>query len=271
MEAITPRQEQYLLLLAERSGISEGVTLASRTFGVSKPTTCRIFKILEQAGLVCSGARGGTQLTEYGKRYIADKQAQARQIALKLRAQGMAWETAQLESWQLVTVMTQETVQILLDGWAAPTAAGRQPDRLYPDLPPGQYQVPCQVRYSCPKQETAQAASTVLLLQNQDESVFLLLPAALDCPLYCKNVPTGDARQIWYQVGERWVGTKVYDGCGYALPETAVTPQRTGTRRLGTARICARTRDARPEQSLRQAELVFFLSEVRQLRLADPG
>ena len=118
MKQLTQRQEEYLLLFADRDGKCKGISEAAELFQVSKPTAFNMSEALEERGLIVKSSFGEIRLTESGWAYISSRLEYLYTLIEWLESDlGLPPLLAEQEARRMVVVLAPETVAAVAQRW----------------------------------------------------------------------------------------------------------------------------------------------------------
>ena len=275
MAQLTPRQEEFLLFFAARSGYENSISEAALRFDVTKTTVSVVSSALVRTGMIVKSDLGEIALTPAGRRYILPKLQSARALAVCLTSRlGLLPYAAENEARKMAVYLQPETIQIMLQSWnntpsnspdlPADHSDPVQPSSLFSWLPCGVYPVffqvckPGQKELSMGDRGFQKPAK---LIRNTNKSLFLLYPAQISYRMNHRKSIDGSLARLWYLKEGLWHEIQLSQDNGCILPAEVLTYQNDDTGPIGTIRIRVRATVGLRNMPESEADLVFFLSD----------
>ena len=115
IKKLTSRQEEYLLLFAERDGQDKCITTVAEQLHVSKPSVFNCSEALIGHGMIDKKAGGEITLTRRGWSYISAKLTSAKELSGLMESElGMDASLADQEARHMVVSLKEETVMQIM-------------------------------------------------------------------------------------------------------------------------------------------------------------
>lgn len=270
MKKLTSRQEEYLLLFADRDGRGKGVSEAAEQFQVSKPTAFSISEALEKRGMIEKGNCGEIRLTEDGWRYIEPKLPSLSALTEWLGSDlGLTPVLAEQEARRMVVSLLPETVNAMTESWkrrrTERSGEAEQEDAVLSELDPGMYRVFFQV---C-KPDSRELSmgdlgfrKPAILVKRAEESFFVLCPQNIKYRPQKRFHLRGILEKMWYRTSGGWREAAAQKDGSLNIPGTAVRCGQTEEGMTGTVHIRARASVGMLGMPESEAMIVFFLDRL---------
>lgn len=268
---MTSRQEEYLMLFAQRSANGCCIANASEEFGVSKATVSHLSTALEQMGLILKKDFGSIELTEQGHSYIQPKLERAKKLeAWMVTGLGLAPNLAEHEARRMVVSLREETLEAMIRRWdhgeASQSTQGT--DAFFLSLACGVYQLPFQVR----KKDRTELSmgdqgfqKPAILVCREDGCDVFLFPRSFQYRTAAAKARrrTGVLERLWYSQGGVWKESLEEESGNRMIPGEALRCEEGADGHLAKVRIRVRARVPVFRMPESEADLVFQLDQLK--------
>lgn len=267
---MTDRQEECLLIFAERDREGRCISSASEILGVSKATISHLSVSLERQGYVRKSRYGEVELTDLGRAHVAPQLEKMQRLEKWLEISlGLSPKTAEQEARRMVISMAPEIVDgiIRLGGTDLNVPPPEQANGFFEALRPGTYQVPFRL---C-KTGTGECSmgdrgfrKPAILVRSETSCAFLLYPVKLQYRTSLKShIYTGELKRLWRRSGGSWYEVPAQEDGGYSLPASAVRCEEGPEGRMGHVHVRVRTTVSLVKMPESEADLVFRLDQIQ--------
>lgn len=269
MKQLTQRQEEYLLLFADRDGKCKGISEAAELFQVSKPTAFNMSEALEERGLIVKSSFGEIRLTESGWAYISSRLEYLYTLIEWLESDlGLPPLLAEQEARRMVVVLAPETVAAMAQRWKKKRTEVlmSSADELLPELAPGRYIVPFQVCRSGSRELSMGDMGFLKparLIREADRSLFLLSPKSIRYRPKKRSRMDGILEKMWYRTAESWKEAVIGEDGSRQIPGAAVVFCEDSEGKTGTVHIRARASVGILGMPESEADIVFRFDEIK--------
>ena len=269
MSDLTNRQEEYLMVIAERSG---GWTLTdlSEELDVSKPTALNVVNTLEGLGYAQRGIGKAIAATDAGQKRIRAALESAHALTeLFVERGGFSYDKARHEARTMVTSCAPEAVKVILDGWyELNELPAPSPEEKLEELADGVYGVDVRL-YKKDSRELSHGDAGLqkpaLLIKENGTYRFYLRPKDLKRKILGFPLLTGRLEKLWYLQDGGWQECEYGQEGMFRIPCEALRLTLRGRKQLGRVRVRVKVNAGIFSMPDSEADLEFDVSSIANL------
>ena len=266
MNDLTERQEEYLLLIAERSS-GWSLTELANELDVSKPTAYNVVDTLERLGYVQRDYRKAIYLSESGRKQITRTLETAQELTRWLMERGgLSAAEAGRSARSMAISSAPEVVRVILNDWYELSERPvPSPEKRLDALPDGLYSVGVRL---CKKDSTELShgddgiRKPALLIKENGAYWLFVLPKDLKRKILGFPLLTGRLEKLWYRLRDEWHECESDDEGVFRLPYESLRLLLRGRKQLGVASVRVKVNAGVFSMPDSEAELEFDLSSI---------